>query len=208
MKVLAINGSPHAQGTTATAIGLIAQELNRQDIQVETVQIGHLALHGCTGCGGCRKPGAAGCVFADDPVNALVAKMREADGLILASPVYYGSIAGTMKCFLDRFFYSGGPFRFKAALSVACLRRTGGIATFHQLSNYLTLGQMVQVPTHYWNVAHGNGSGEELMQDGEGAQVLECLGRNMAWLMRCLAAGRAAEPLPEAPARVRTNFIR
>ena len=206
MKVLAINGSPHPQGTTSTGLGLVASELVQQGIEIEIVQVGHQAIHGCAACGQCARPGVKGCVLTDDPVNACIDKMREADGLLLACPVYYGGIAGTMKCFLDRFFYAGGHTRHKVGAAFACLRRSGGIEAYHQLNNYLTLGQMVITPAQYWNVVHGNG--QELLQDGEGVQILQTVGRNMAWLLKSLEAGGKTVPLPTPPARVRTNFIR
>jgi multimeric flavodoxin WrbA len=206
MKVLAINGSPHANGTTGTALTLLSETLIQHDIEAEIVHIGHEAIHGCTACGHCGKAGVHGCVFTDDPVNACIEKMREADGLLLGCPVYYGGVAGAMKCFLDRFFYAGAHARYKVGAGFVCLRRSGGIEAFHQLNNYLTLGQMVIVPTQYWNVVHGNG--KELLQDGEGVQILQNLGRNMAWLMRSLEESGKRVPPPAQVARVRTNFVR
>ncbi len=206
MKVLAINGSPHPHGTTGTALQLVSDTLLQHGIEMEIVQVGHQSIHGCTACGQCAKPGVHGCVLPADPVNACIEKMREADGLLIASPVYYGSVAGTMKCFLDRFFYAGGHFRLKVGAAFVCLRRSGGIEAFHQLNNYLTLGQMVIAPTQYWNVVHGNG--QELLQDGEGVQILQNLGRNMAWLLQTLGEGGKTIPQPKPETRVRTNFIR
>ena len=205
MKVLAINGSPHPQGTTSIALQGMCDQLLQQDIETEIVQVGQQAIRGCIGCSHCSKPGVHGCVFADDPVNACFEKMRGADGLIIASPVYYGGIAGTMKCFLDRFFHSGAPTRFKIGAAFTCVRRTGGIEAYHQLNNYLTLGQMVIVPTQYWNVVHGNG--QDVLQDGEGIQILKNLAVNMAWLLRSLEEGGKQVSLPTPGPRVRTDFI-
>lgn len=206
MKVLAINGSPHPQGSTSTALQLVSETLVQHGIETEIVQVGNQAIHGCAGCDHCRKAGTRGCVYTDDPVNACIEKMREADGLLVASPVYYGGIAGAMKCFLDRFFFSGGHFRYKVGAAFVCLRRSGGIDAYHQLNNYLTLGQMVIAPTQYWNVVHGNG--QELLQDGEGVQILQNLGRNMAWLMRSLEESGKRIPPPTPMARVWTHFVR
>ncbi len=208
MKVLAINGSPHPQGTTSAAMDILSEELAKSGVETEVIQIGGKAIHGCTGCGHCKKPDARGCIFKDDPVNECIEKSRQADGLLLGCPVYYAGIAGTMKSFLDRFFYAGADFRFKAAGAFVCLRRSGGVDAYHQLNHYLHLGQTVIVPTFYWNVVHANANREELMQDQEGVQILQNLGRNMAWLMNCLAEGGKAVALPEPMKRVRTNFIR
>lgn len=206
MKVLVINGSPHPHGTTSTGLQLVSDMLIQQGIETEIVQVGGQAIHGCVACGHCAKPGTKGCIFHEDPVNPCIEKMREADGLLLASPVYYGSIAGTMKCFLDRFFYAGSHFRYKVGAAFVCLRRSGGIDAYHQLNNYLTLGQMVIAPTQYWNVVHGNG--QELLQDGEGVQILQNLATNMSWLLHTLEEGGKQISQPTPGARVRTNFIR
>ena len=137
MKVIALNGSPRKEGNTAYAIKLMAEELRKDGIETEIIEIGHLAIHGCTGCGYCTNSEKNECVFKDDPVNETAAKIRGADGLILASPTYYAGIAGTMKSFLDRLFYSSSRhFKYKVATAVTAVRRTGGIDTLHQLNNY------------------------------------------------------------------------
>ncbi|MDR3050209.1 MAG: flavodoxin family protein [Oscillospiraceae bacterium] len=205
MKVLAINGSPHPSGSTATALRLVAEELLARRIEVEIVHVGLDAVRGCTACGHCRQPGVHGCVFTDDPVNACLEKARESDGILLGSPVYYGGIAGTMKCFLDRFFYAGAHLRYKVGAALVCLRRSGGVGAMQQLYNYLNLAQTVLPPTQYWPVAHG--SGQELMRDAEGVQTLQTLGRNMAWLLQNLAEGGKTVPQPAHIQRVWTNFI-
>ncbi len=208
MKVLAINGSPHASGTTATALRLVTAELVDQQIEVEIVQVGHQAIHGCIACGKCSQPGAHGCMaFPEDAVNACIEKSRECDGILLASPVYYGGISGTMKCFLDRFFYAGARLKYKVGASFVCLRRSGGTEALHQLHNYLHLAKVAIAPSQYWPVIHGNNS-QEVLQDAEGVQILQTLGRNMAWAMLSLAEGGKAVPQPPKQTRVRTNFIR
>ncbi len=206
MKVLAINGSPHPHGSTSTALQLISETLVQHDIEIEIVEVGNQSVRGCMGCGRCGQAGQHGCVITDDPVNACIEKMCEADGLLLASPVYYGGISGTMKCFLDRFFYSGGHFRYKVGASFVCLRRSGGIEAYHQLNDYLTLGQLVITPTQYWNVVHGNG--QELFEDGEGVQILQNLGCNMAWLLHSLKESGKTVPPPAPMKRVWTHFVR
>lgn len=204
MKVLAVNGSPHRDGCTAAAIRLVAEELEKQGIDVETVHVGKELLHGCTACGSCRKTGK--CIF-DDVVNECIEKSKSADGIILGSPVYYSGIAGTMKSFLDRFFYAGPHLDYKVGTSVVSARRAGVVDTFHQINNYLNLGNVIQVPSQYWNAVHGS-SAREVMQDEEGVQVMRMLGRNMAWLMKVVESGRNAVAPPEQEERIYTNFIR
>jgi len=212
MKVVAINGSPRAEGNTRFALDLVCSQLTAAGIDSEVVQVGHLPLHGCTGCGRCRKNKDECCSLPDDGVNAIIAKMKEADGIVLGSPVYFSGIAGTMKCFLDRAFYvagsNGGLFRTKVGAAVVALRRSGAVATFDQLNHYLNYAEMLVPSSNYWNALHGAKPGESA-GDAEGVQVMEVLGRNLAWLLGLVKAGREAsvEP-PPAEAKVRTNFIR
>jgi multimeric flavodoxin WrbA len=208
MKVLAINGSPHEKGCVYNAIKLAAAELEKEGIEVEIAHIGDKPVQGCTGCGACLKMADPKCVFGDDPVNACIEKSKTADGLIIGSPVHFSGIAGSMKCFLDRFFFAGGAGRlqYKAGMSLVSLRRSGGVATFQQLNNYLTFANMAIPASQYWNVIHGT-SPEEIMKDAEGVQIMRVAGRNMAWLMKLIQNGGAvARPMPEK--RERTNFIR
>jgi multimeric flavodoxin WrbA len=204
MKVIAFNGSPHADGVCARGISIIAGELKNEGIETEIVQIGNRNIRGCLDCGMCRKLGH--CAITDDPVNESFEKMQEADGVILASPVYYGGIAGTFKSFLDRLFFPGAKMRYKVAATVVSLRRSGGITTFHQLNNYFNLAQMIITPGVYWDVIHGN-SPEEFSEDEEGLSIMEIQGRNMAWLLKTLEAGKKTIPHPELPPRKWTNFI-
>jgi multimeric flavodoxin WrbA len=205
MKVIALNGSPHQQGAVYQGIAVMAAELEKEGIETEIIHLGHLQIHGCMDCGQCRELGR--CVFNGDPVNECAAMIQEAGGLILGSPVYYGSIAGAFKAFLDRLFFSGLSLKGKAAAAVVSLRRTGGINTLHQLNNYLNLSQAVITPSVYWEVIHGN-NGEEVLEDREGLQILELSARNMAWLLKTLALGKDTIPPPPAVKRKRTNFIR
>ena len=145
-------------------------------------------------------------MFDDDLVNRAAEQINAADGLIIGSPVYYGSVAGNYKCFLDRLFFSGLRLDFKAAAAVVSCRRSGGINAFHQLNNYFNLAMAVIVPSMYWGVVHGN-SREELLEDREGLQILETSGKHLAWLVKALALGKREIPLPPQPERARTNFI-
>ncbi|GHT94916.1 FMN reductase [Spirochaetia bacterium] len=204
MKVIAINGSPHENGTVHTGLAAMTEELVKEGIEVELVHVGGKNIRGCMACGQCRTLGR--CVFNDDPVNACAARINEADGIVLGSPVYYGGIAGTFKSFLDRLFFPGVNLKYKAAATVVSLRRSGGIATFHQLNNYLNLAQAIIAPSPYWDVIHGNNA-EEVLQDAEGLSIMRITGQNMAWLMKTIAAGKKEVPLPQPAPRAWTNFI-
>ena len=204
MNVIAFNGSPHRDGVVAAGISIMKSELEKEGISVEVVHVGDKNIHGCMDCRKCRALGH--CAISNDPVNECFEKLKSADGVILGSPVYYGGVAGTFKSFLDRLFFPGPNLRYKAGAVVVSLRRTGGITTFHQLNNYLNLAQIVITPGVYWEVIHGN-SPEELSQDEEGLQIMEIQGRNMAWLMKTLAAGKKEFPPPPPVDRKRTNFI-
>jgi multimeric flavodoxin WrbA len=205
MNVIAFNGSPHANGTIGTGLGIIAAELEQEGISVEIVTVGSQLIHGCIDCKQCRKQGR--CSINDDIVNECAQKVNDSDGIILASPVYYGGIAGTFKSFLDRLFYQGVNLKYKPAAVVASLRRSGGVPVFQELSNYLNLAQAIIVPNVYWSVIYGN-TAQELAQDGEGLQIMRTTGKNMAWLLKVLAAGGKEVPVPNAEQRVWTNFIK
>ncbi|SDM84895.1 flavodoxin family protein [Acetanaerobacterium elongatum] len=207
MKVLAFNGSPHKNGGTYTAIRMMADELEKQGIETEIIHVGGSVIRGCTACGWCGKTGSGACVFNDDLVNECIEKSKSADGIILGSPVYYSGIAGTMKSFLDRFFYAGKTLQFKVGASVVSLRRAGAVDTFQQLNNYFHLRNIILTPGHYWNAVHGSFA-EQVQQDEEGAQLMRALGRNMAWLLHALEYSKGTVPLPEVEPRIYTNFIR
>jgi len=204
MNVIAFNGSPHRDGVVASGIGIMKKELEKEGISVELIHVGDKGIRGCIDCRKCREIGH--CAVEGDIVNECYEKIQKADGVILGSPVYYGSIAGTFKCFLDRLFFPGPDLRYKVGATVVSLRRSGGITTFHQLNNYLNLAQIVITPGLYWEVIHGN-SPEELAQDEEGLQLMEVQGRNMAWLIKALAAGKKEISPPAPVKRNRTNFI-
>ena len=206
MKVLLLNGSPHEKGCTYRALTEVAGALTNEGIETEIVHIGNQAIHGCIGCGKCAAAGR--CVFKGDPVNAFLDKMEHADGLVVGSPVYYASANGSLYSFLDRLFYAGSCFAFKPAAAVASARRAGTTATLDSMNKYFTISQMPVVSSQYWNMVHGN-SPEEVEQDLEGLQVMRTVGKNMAWLLHCIEAGKAAGiTTPEPEQRLRSNFIR
>lgn len=207
MKVLLLNGSPHAEGCTYTALSEVAKALTENGVEAEIVQIGKNPVRGCVACGGCAGKGK--CVFSDDGVNEFIEKMKGADGLVVGSPVYYASANGTVECFLDRAFYAGGSaFVHKPAAAVASARRAGTTATLDELLKYFTISQMPVVSSTYWPMVHGS-KAEDVAKDEEGLQVMRNLGRNMAYLLKCMEAGKAAGILPpEAERGARTNFIR
>ena len=207
MKVLAINGSPHVHGTTDAALQELCAVLKQQNIETEVVHLGSTMLHGCTACGQCRRQNPPRCIF-NDIVNECIEKMHFADGLILGSPVYYAGIAGSMKCFIDRFFFACPKeyLEHKVGTTVVALRRSGGVATFDQLNHYLTLSNMVVTSSQYWNVIHGHNA-EEAHQDAEGMQIMRTAGQSMAYVLKKLRASPDIQPPADEP-RVTTNFIR
>ncbi|MDR0767689.1 MAG: flavodoxin family protein [Methanosarcinales archaeon] len=208
MKVIAINGSPRADGNTAAALKVMSDELEKAGIDVEIIHVGSEQIHGCKACSYCRTSENNQCVIKDDSVNEIALKMREADGFILASPTYYAGISGTMKCFLDRVFYSSSRyFKYKVATSAAVVRRAGGVDVTHQLNNFLTLAETITPPSQYWMVGYGAAKGE-VLKDDEGIQTLRKNARAMAWLLKVVDAGKCSVPFPEEEQRVMMNFIR
>ena len=206
MKVLMINGSPHKHGGTGSALKVVKKVLHSFDIETEIMDIGNDAIRGCTACFNCKKTGSNRCVFDDDAVNKAIDAAESADGLIIASPVYYAGIPGTMKSFLDRFFFASNVMEFKPAAAISCTRRAGAVTVFHQLNNYLNLRKVLIVPSQYWNVIHGTNE-TEIYEDKEGIQILQTLGKNMAWLLKVVENGKDI-PTPEDHERIATNFIR
>ena len=205
MKVLLINGSPHARGTTYTALKEVADTLKREGVETEIIQVGHLPIRGCCACGHCFTNGS--CVF-DDEVNRIAEKFGEADGLIVGSPVYYAAPAGGLICLLDRLFYSTHfEKRDKVGAAVVVARRGGCTAAFDVLNKYFTISGMPVATSTYWNQVHG-ANGEDALLDEEGMLCMRNLGRNMSFLMSSIALGKEKNGLPEKENRVRTNFIR
>lgn len=205
MKILMINGSPRVDGNTTVALNEMKQVFEKEGIEVSLVQIGNKDIRGCIACNQCAKTGK--CVF-EDAVNELASEFEEADGLVVASPVYYASANATLVAFLDRLFYSTHFDKsMKVGASVVCARRGGCSATFDELNKYFTISNMPVAPSQYWNSIHGRDKGEAI-QDEEGRQTMRALARNMSFLMKSIALGKEKFGLPEKEPRVSTNFIR
>ena len=211
MKVIAINGSPKKEGNTYHTLNMVGDEIKAGGIEFEILHIGHKMIHGCMACGECAINKDEKCVIKTDDMNQWIQQVKEADGIIIGSPVYYSGIAGTMKSFLDRLFYvsgsNGGLFRQKVAAAVVAVRRTGGSATFDNLNHYLTYSEMMIATSNYWNVIHGRTPGE-VIQDSEGKQTMEVLGKNMTWLLKMKEATSATIAPPQKVKKEITNFIR
>ena len=207
MKVLLINGSPHASGCTYTALSEVASELLNQGITTQIIHLGKDPIPGCIACGACRKNG--GLCFRNDIVNDVLPLAAQSDGFVFGSPVYYASMSGQMSAFLDRLFFSGSALLAnKPGAAIVSCRRGGASAAFDQLNKYFTINNMPVVSSNYWNQVHG-GNAAEVKKDEEGMQTMRQLGRNMAWLLKCIEAGKAAGiPMPETEERIWTNFIR
>ena len=208
MKVLLFNGSPHQKGCTFTALQEIANQLEQCGIESEILQIGSMPFHGCMACGGCGKTGK--CVFGDkDGLNEIAARCAEADGFVFGSPVYYASANGNLISFMDRLFYAfGRNFAHKPAAAIVSARRGGTTAAFDQLNKYFTISQMPVVSSTYWNMVHGSRA-EDVAHDEEGLQTMRNIGKNMAWLLHCIEAGKNTGIQPPTPDRGNwTNFIR
>lgn len=206
MKVILVNGSPHKEGCTYTGLCEIEKVLNESGVETEIFWIGNEPLRGCLGCGACAKLGHCA---ANDSVNEFTEKAKSADGFIFGSPVHYSSATGAITSFMDRAFYSGGAaLRGKPAAAIASCRRGGASATFDQLNKYFTINCMPIVSSNYWNQIHGS-KPEDVLQDEEGIQTMRILGKNMAWLLKCIEAGKKAGiAMPEPEAKIKTNFIR
>jgi multimeric flavodoxin WrbA len=206
MHVLMINGSPKANGCTYTALSEVAAELEKEGIRSSIFHIGDKPIKDCIGCGGCFTTGY--CVFKTDQVNACIDLAREADGIVVGSPVYFAGPNGSLCAFLDRMFFAKGDrYAYKPAASVVVLRRGGASASFDRLNKYFTISNMPIVSSQYWNAVHGT-TPAELRQDLEGMQVMRTLGRNMAWMLKCIDTAKATVPYPEREERLHTNFVR
>ena len=206
MKILVVNGSPHANGCTYTALCEVAAALEAEGMETEMIQIGTKPVSGCLGCGACIKTGK--CVI-DDVVNEFIEKAKEADGFVFGSPVHYAGASGAITSFMDRAFYGKAAiYADKPAAAIVSCRRGGATAAFEQRNKYFTISNMPIVSSQYWNMVHGN-TPEQVRQDLEGLQTMRTLGKNMAWLLKCIEAGKAAGiAKPEREAKVATNFIR
>ena len=205
MKVLIINGSPHANGNTAIAVNELVKTFEAQGVEAEVCHIGNKDIRGCIACGKCRELGK--CVF-NDAVNELAPKFEEADGLVVASPVYYASANATLIACLDRLFFSTGFDKtMKVGASVVVARRGGCSATFDELNKYFTICNMPIASSQYWNSVHGREPGQAAF-DAEGLQTMRTLAKNMSFLMKSIALGKEQFGLPEKEPWQPTHFIR
>ena len=211
MKAVAFNGSPNKKGNTYHAIQMVVDELEKEGIETEILHVGNKAIRGCLACGQCVKNKNEQCIQADDEVNEYIQKMKDADSIIIGSPVHFSAIGGTMKSFLDRVFYVTGVnnsmLRHKVGAAVVAVRRSGGLPTFNQLNNFLCYAEMLLPTSNYWNVIHGTRPGEAT-QDEEGKQIMQMLGRNMAWLMKLVEHGKGTITPPERVGKTYMSFIR
>lgn len=208
MKVLLINGSPKERGCTYTALAESANILMEEGIDTEIVCLGGSPFRDCIGCGQCNTR-TKGCIFEDDAVNDLIAKAEESDGFIFGTPVYYAHPSGRILSALDRMFFAGkSAFVHKPGAAVASARRAGTTASVDVLNKYFTIAEMPVISSSYWNMVHGN-TPEEVEQDKEGLQIMRNLGRNMAWILKCIEAGkRGGVQYPQNEYSEKTNFIR
>lgn len=209
MKVLLVNGSSNLQGCTYTALSEVAKSLENNGIETEIIQVGKDAIRDCSGCGYCRKN--EGCVFKDDIVAEIIEKAKTADGFVFGSPVYYAHPAGRLLSVMDRAFYAGGKyFAFKPAAAVVSARRAGTTASLEAITKHFTINQMPLVSANYWCMVHGaQNSPDDVRKDEEGLQIMRVLGKNMAWLLKCIELGKQSgieHPQPEN--KIATNFIR
>ena len=203
MKVLLINGSPHKEGCTFTALTEIKGQLEKEGVDSEIFWIGNKPVRGCIACLKCGH-NSGKCAFDDDPANEIIDKIIESDAVIVGSPVYYAGPNGALCAVLDRVFYaSGASFAFKPAAAIVSCRRGGASATFDRLNKYFTISNMPVVSSQYWNSVHGN-TPEEVKQDLEGLQIMRTLASNMAWILKSIDE----DSLPEHEDKLKTNFIR
>lgn len=203
MKIILINGSPNKNGTTFRALEEVSKTLNKEGIETETIQVGHLTIKGCNGCGACSS--LKKCVY-EDVVNEVLEKMQNADGLVVGSPVYFSSANGTLISFLDRLFSAQkGSFSYKIGASVVVARRAGTTATFDELNKYFLISNMIIPGSNYWNQVHGN-SAIEAENDLEGLQTMRMLAKNIAYVLKSIKNANLDKPIVET--KIRTNFTR
>ena len=205
MKVLLINGSPHENGTTFRALSEVSSALNANGIETEIITVGNKEITGCKACAACVKLGK--CV-KDDIVNEIIPKIEQADGVVVGSPVYYASLNGTLKSFLDRVFFAKKSFANKPAAAVAVARRAGTTSTIDIINKYFMINNMPVVSSQYWNMVFGSNA-NDAEKDEEGMQTMRTLGNNMAWLIKCINVGKeSGVSLPEQEKKIKTNFVK
>lgn len=206
MRVLLLCGSPHKEGSTHTALKKIAEALNQEGIETKEIWIGNKPVGGCTACGACRKLGK--CAY-DDIVNEIIAELDECDGFVVGSPVYYASANGSLVGIMDRLFYAASSkLSFKPGACITAARRGGTTASLDVMNKYFLFNNMPLVSSRYWNMVHG-GCAEDVVRDEEGMQVMYQLGKNMAWLMKCIENGKKdGIEIPDQENKIWTNYIR
>lgn len=206
MKVILVNGSPHKQGCTYTALAEIKKTLEKNGIETEEFWLGNKPTAGCIGCGSCLQTGKC---FVDDKVNEFLEKVPSADGFIFGTPVHFASGSGMITSFMDRVFYGRrNLFKNKLASGIVSCRRGGATSTFDQINKYFAMNNMPIVTSQYWNMVHGS-KPEEVLKDEEGMQTMRTLGNNMAWLLKCIEAGKESGiKEPENEKIIQTNFIK
>lgn len=208
MKVLLLNGSPHEKGCTHAALCEVEKALHEESVNTEIVWLGAGIIRDCIGCRQCNTK-HPGCIFDDDGINQVIAKAMEADGFVFGTPVYYAHPTGRILSALDRIFYAGkSAFAHKPGAAIASARRAGTTASVDVMNKYFGISEMPIVTSSYWNMVHGN-QPKEVEQDREGLQIMRNLGRNMAWLLKCIEAGKSKNIfIPENEYAEKTNFIR
>jgi multimeric flavodoxin WrbA len=211
MKVVAFNGSPKKEGNTYYALKLVCEQLQQKGIETEIVHLGNKGIKGCLACGKCRENRDEKCIIKTDDVNIWIQKMKQADGILLGSPVHYAALSANIKAFLDRAFYvsgsNGNLFRHKVGASVVAVRRSGGLPTFNEMNNYLHYSEMFIATSNYWNVIHGSVPGD-VHQDEEGVQIMRVLGKNMSFLLQLMEYGKGSIEVPQQETKIFTNFVR
>jgi len=211
MKIVIVNGSPRKKGNCDTAIKKMSEIFEQASIEVEVLHVGNKKITGCMACNKCATMQNETCSISDDKVNEYIQAMKQADGIILASPVYFAGVAGTMKAFLDRVFYvsavNGNLFRHKAGASFVALRRSGGISTLNELNHFLSFSETFMATANYWAIGHGRDAGE-INDDTEADQIARLLAKNTTALLHMLEQGRNKQLLPEGESKIFTNFVR
>ncbi len=211
MKVIGFNGSARKDGNTSILLQKIFDELEAEGIETQIVNLGPQSVNGCLACMKCFENKDGHCVQKKDSLNQWLDEMRAADGILLGTPVYFAGISGQIKCFMDRSGMvaraNGNMFKRKVGAGVAAVRRAGSVSAIHSLNAYFTIAEMVVMGSTYWNMGYGRDKGE-VQQDGEGMQTMANLGKNMAWLLKSIAAAKDKVRVPDTSMAVATSFVR